>query len=72
MIDWCKKHPGGYLSDFKIYWASIEKTSDSDVCSFLFLLGPEYADIFSLAIQGSVCQCSGIQDQGNSSLPPLY
>ncbi|KAJ7366436.1 hypothetical protein DFH08DRAFT_948470 [Mycena albidolilacea] len=30
MIDWCKKHPGGYLSDFKIYWVSIEKTSDSD------------------------------------------
>ncbi|KAF7363169.1 hypothetical protein MVEN_00669400 [Mycena venus] len=30
MIDWCKKHPGGYLSDFKIYWTSIEKTSDSD------------------------------------------
>ncbi|KAJ7811964.1 hypothetical protein B0H14DRAFT_2606151 [Mycena olivaceomarginata] len=30
MIDWCKKHPGGYLSDFKIYWVSIKKTSDSD------------------------------------------
>ncbi|KAJ7789223.1 hypothetical protein B0H14DRAFT_2627432 [Mycena olivaceomarginata] len=30
MIDWCKKHPSGYLSQFKAYWDSIENTSDAE------------------------------------------
>ncbi|KAJ6586697.1 hypothetical protein B0H10DRAFT_2234221 [Mycena sp. CBHHK59/15] len=30
MIDWCKKHPRGYLSQFKAYWDSIENTSDAE------------------------------------------
>ncbi|KAJ6578938.1 hypothetical protein B0H10DRAFT_923540 [Mycena sp. CBHHK59/15] len=30
MIDWCKKHPGGYLSQFKAYWDAIENTSDAE------------------------------------------
>ncbi|KAJ6610957.1 hypothetical protein B0H10DRAFT_2224541 [Mycena sp. CBHHK59/15] len=30
MIDWCKKHPGGYLSQFKAYWDSIENTLDAE------------------------------------------
>ncbi|KAJ6624307.1 hypothetical protein B0H10DRAFT_2212733 [Mycena sp. CBHHK59/15] len=30
MISWCKKHPRGFLSQFKLYWDSIEKTPDSE------------------------------------------
>ncbi|KAJ7018154.1 hypothetical protein C8F04DRAFT_1329349 [Mycena alexandri] len=31
MIDWCTKHPGGDLDDFKLYWGSIEGTADEKV-----------------------------------------
>ncbi|KAJ6623718.1 hypothetical protein B0H10DRAFT_1943786 [Mycena sp. CBHHK59/15] len=28
MIDWCKDHPGGYLSVFKLHWDVIEKSAE--------------------------------------------
>ncbi|KAJ7705823.1 hypothetical protein B0H16DRAFT_1704474 [Mycena metata] len=31
MIDWCTKHPGGALDDFKVHWASIEGTTDEQI-----------------------------------------
>ncbi|KAJ7763532.1 hypothetical protein DFH07DRAFT_956343 [Mycena maculata] len=31
MKDWCSKHEGGFLSQFKIYWAAIEKTPEGEV-----------------------------------------
>ncbi|KAJ7144582.1 hypothetical protein C8R44DRAFT_725508 [Mycena epipterygia] len=29
LIDWCKKHPGGFCSAFKTYWDSIENTAEA-------------------------------------------